>query len=167
MVQHGKGGLPMTAEEGVDWRILASNVQALMEAIEKSRNLDNDRSVGPMFLKDAETYYRFRRTRDKIFDNRLFADPAWDMLLDLFIAKLTKKRISVSSLCIASAVPATTALGWIAHMEERYLIRRTSDADDRRRIYVELTEQAYVRMNSLFIGRQAVTGHHRVVRFDF
>src|SRR3546814_1843272 len=42
------------------------------------------------------------------------SDPAWDMLLDLYLAAERNTRpVSISSLCIASAVPATTALRWI------------------------------------------------------
>src|SRR3546814_10077844 len=41
---------------------------------------------------------RARRTRDQFFRNELFADPAWDMLLDLMAARLEHKRVSVSSL---------------------------------------------------------------------
>lgn len=42
---------------------------------------------------------RARRTRDQFFQSVLFADPAWDMLLDLMAARLEHKRVSVSSLC--------------------------------------------------------------------
>src|SRR3546814_5849017 len=50
---------------------------------------------------------RARRMRDQFFRSELFADPAWDMLLDLMAARLEHKRVSVSSLCIAAAVPVT------------------------------------------------------------
>ena len=53
---------------------------------------------------------RWRRRRDQLFAGDLFADPAWDMMLDLAAAGLEGVDVAVSSLCIASAVPATTAL---------------------------------------------------------
>lgn len=53
---------------------------------------------------------RARRARDDVFGKDLFADPAWDILLDLAIARAENKQVSVTSLCIASGVPATTAL---------------------------------------------------------
>ena len=39
----------------------------------------------------------------------LFADPAWDMLLDLLQAQISHLRVPVSSLCIAAAVPASSS----------------------------------------------------------
>ena len=51
-----------------------------------------------------------RRMRNEVFGDNLFGEPAWDMLLDLYASHLEQKRVSVSSLQIASAVPGTTAL---------------------------------------------------------
>src|SRR3546814_17984132 len=68
----------------------------------------------------ARELLRFRRLRDRYFAGDLFADPAWDMLLDLYAARSQNSHpVSVSSLCIASSVPATTALRWIKAMEEK------------------------------------------------
>src|SRR3546814_5777917 len=54
-----------------------------------------------------------RQLRARFFDPALFGDPAWDMLLDLTAARAEHNRVSVTSLCIASGVPLTTALRWI------------------------------------------------------
>ena len=90
---------------------------------------------------------RARRLRDQVFDAGLFADPAWDMLLDLYAAKLEHARVSVSSLCIAAAVPPTTALRWITSMTEAGLFERQADPLDRRRVYIGLSEEACGAMN--------------------
>jgi hypothetical protein len=79
-----------------------------------------------------------RRLRSRFFPDELFADPAWDMMLDLFQAELAQLRVPVSSLCIASAVPATTALRWLKTMVRQGLFVRRSDPYDGRRIFVEL-----------------------------
>lgn len=83
-----------------------------------------------------------RRMRDQFFEATLFADPAWDMLLDLFAAKLEHARVSVSSLCIAAAVPPTTALRWISTLSEAGLIEREADPLDKRRAFIGLSESA-------------------------
>src|SRR3546814_6793326 len=85
---------------------------------------------------------RARRTRDQFFRNEWVADPAWDMLLDLMAARLEHKRVSVSSLCIAAAVPATTALRWIKSMTDEGLFVRRADNNDGRRIFIELSDEA-------------------------
>lgn len=85
---------------------------------------------------------RARRLRDQFFRAELFADPAWDMLLDLMAARLEGRRVAVSSLCIAAAVPPTTALRWIKTLTERGLFVREADPADGRRVHVALSESA-------------------------
>jgi DNA-binding MarR family transcriptional regulator len=91
-----------------------------------------------------------RRLRDKFFDAALFADPAWDILLDLYMAKLEQRRTSVSSLCIAARVPATTALRYINSLVERGMIVRTENHLDHRVVYVHLTEPTFETMRQYF-----------------
>jgi hypothetical protein len=85
---------------------------------------------------------RMRRMRDQFFANDLFADPAWDMLLDLLAARLECVQVAVSSLCIAAAVPPTTALRWIKTMCDNGLFDRIADPDDGRRIFIRLSDTA-------------------------
>jgi len=83
---------------------------------------------------------RARRLREQFFQSELFADPAWDMLLDLYAAHLDQHRVAVSSLCIASAVPATTALRWIKTLTDNGLFVRRADPTDGRRVFIELSQ---------------------------
>lgn len=95
------------------------------------------------FVVDAPTIramIRARRIRGQFFHADLFADPAWDMLLDLSAARLEDQAVPVSSLYIAAAVPATTALRYISKMTEFGLLTRISDPHDRRRAFVGLSE---------------------------
>ena len=85
---------------------------------------------------------RQRQLRARFFDGDLFADPAWDMLLDLTAARAEHARVSVTSLCIASGVPPTTALRWIGQMTEAGLFERVEDEADRRRAFIALTDKA-------------------------
>jgi hypothetical protein len=85
---------------------------------------------------------RARRMRDQFFGSEMFADPAWDMLLDLMAARVEGSRVAVSSLCIAAAVPATTALRWIKALSDRGLFVRSADPQDGRRVYIELSDEA-------------------------
>ncbi len=110
---------------------------------------------------DAETVravIRARRLRSRFFSEELFADPAWDMLLDLLQAEIAQLRVPVSSLCIAAAVPATTALRWIKTMTEQGLFVRRADPHDGRRVFVELAPTASDAMRRYFaeIGKPVV-----------
>ncbi|MEN9924708.1 MAG: hypothetical protein RL268_834 [Pseudomonadota bacterium] len=93
---------------------------------------------------------RCRQTRLRFFDQDLFADPAWDMLLDLTAARAEHLRVSVTSLCIASGVPTTTALRWIKLLEQAGLVKRIEDDTDRRRAFVTLTERGADAMARFF-----------------
>ena len=85
---------------------------------------------------------RGRRLRDQYFAPDLFADPAWDMLLDLVAARLEHRDVAVSSLCIAAAVPPTTALRWIKILTDAGLFVRRADPADKRRIFIALADEA-------------------------
>lgn len=101
---------------------------------------------------------RARRLRNRYFQDDLFADPAWDMLLDLLQAEIAQLRVPVSSLCIAAAVPATTALRWLKTMTDQGIFRRRADPHDGRRVFVELSPDASVAMRRYFaeVGQPAV-----------
>jgi hypothetical protein len=104
----------------------------------------------PVEISAAEirAVIRARRMRAQFFADELFADPAWDMLLDLFAAQLERRRVSVSSLCIAAAVPPTTALRWIGTLHEAGLFERQADPADRRRAYIGLSAKGFEGMRS-------------------
>jgi len=101
---------------------------------------------------------RARRLRSRYFSEELFADPAWDMLLDLLQAEIAQLRVPVSSLCIAAAVPATTALRWLKNMVDQGLFIRRADPHDARRVFVELAPQTSLALRRYFtdVGKVAV-----------
>lgn len=72
----------------------------------------------------------------------MFHEPAWDILLDLFIAHERGLATSVTSACNAACVPATTAMRWLATLERRDLVRRWNHERDGRTRLVGLTPQA-------------------------
>lgn len=99
-------------------------------------------AVAAPTLAEIRALIRARRTRERFFSADMFADPAWDMMLDLLAARLAGQRVSVSSLCIAAAVPPTTALRWIKQLSDRAMFMRVDDPMDGRRVFIDLTEAA-------------------------
>lgn len=91
-----------------------------------------------------------RQARARFFDAELFGDPAWDMLLDLTAAHGEGARVSVTSLCIAAGVPATTALRWLTQMVESGIFVRVPDPADRRRAFIALSDKAMAAMAGYF-----------------
>ena len=90
----------------------------------------------------AQKYLRMRRKRADLFGADLFADPAWDIMLDLFAAGIEGRVVSITSACIASGVPTTTALRWVALLVSRGTICRIPDSRDHRRSYLFLSDEA-------------------------
>jgi hypothetical protein len=101
----------------------------------RARSTDSE-PVAPV-LRDI---LKARRLRDRHLPADLFADPAWDMLLDLMIAHETGKRVDISSLCIAACVPQTTGLRWIRDMTDRGILVRQQDTVDGRRAFIGLSD---------------------------
>lgn len=93
---------------------------------------------------------RARRLRDGFFEASLFADPAWDILLDLYLAHLDQRRTTVTALCAAASVPMTTGLRHIAALVDRGLILRAQSARDLRVVHVELADASVRQMQAYF-----------------
>jgi len=85
-----------------------------------------------------------------LFPDGLFSDPAWEILLELYAVHLDQQRTSITSVCAASSVPATTALRWIAKLEQDGLVVRTDEPLDARRSWIALTSDGVDRMRSFF-----------------
>lgn len=99
----------------------------------------------------ARKTYALRRKRAAIFGNHdLFGEPAWDIMLDLFIAQGDGKSVSVSSACIGSAAPATTGLRWLGVLADQGLVVRENDPEDNRRVLVRLTSAGHAAMERFF-----------------
>lgn len=91
-----------------------------------------------------------RRVRDRLLNiPELFGEPAWDMLLDLFVAHLSGKQVSTSSACISSTAPATTGLRYIKALEDKKLVKRVRHKSDGRVVYICLTDEAVAQMTHL------------------
>lgn len=118
----------------------------------------NNDEAPAVSLPALRTIIRARRLRARYFDEALFADPAWDMLLDLLQAEVAQVRVPVSSLCIAAAVPATTALRWIKTMTDAGLFLRRPDPHDGRRVFIELAPQSSNAMRRYFAEVGKVSG---------
>ena len=82
-----------------------------------------------------------RRARSLFFEDDLFADPAWDVLLEAYAAHLMQQKTSVTALSNAAAVPATTALRWIRRLEQLGLLVRRGDPLDGRRSWMEISNR--------------------------
>lgn len=91
--------------------------------------------------RTVRRYLKMRRERERLFPG-LFGDPAWDMLLLLYVYRAANIPLQVSAIAGLANVAGTTSLRYLDLMIERQLITRSPDPHDRRRIWLVLTPKA-------------------------
>ncbi len=90
------------------------------------------------------------RLRTRFFSGRLFADPAWAMLLEVLEANLLNQTVPVSNFRLVADTSATTALRRVEELERANYIVRRPDPQDGRRSLVSLTEYGNARLKAYF-----------------
>lgn len=147
----------VTAVQGVleTMNVLEARLAEIKTAVASAEaRLAQVRQCGPIATDiDAHAIrkvLRARQRRIELLAPDLFADPAWDMLLEAFACELEQRRVSVSALCAIAGVPYTTALRWMKKLEDDGWLRREKDPFDGRRIWVELTVKAEEKLQDYF-----------------
>lgn len=88
----------------------------------------------------AQRIYAARRKRDATLPKRIFGEPSWDILLDLFIAASSGHPVKISSVCVACALPAVTAMRWLTVLHDEGLIECLEDEDAGQISHVRLSD---------------------------
>jgi CheY-like chemotaxis protein len=83
-----------------------------------------------------------RQRRAEFMDASKFADPAWDIMLDLTSAALEGRSVPALSVSAAANVPMTTALRYVKRLVEDGVVKRWDDPDDKRRSLLALEDRA-------------------------
>jgi DNA-binding transcriptional ArsR family regulator len=134
------------AEDDEDGEVKPPKVLGSVDALEVERNADRLAEI-------AGREYRARRSREGYFDRKLLGEPAWDIMIDLFIQQSSGKTVSVTSAAIASQVPVTTALRHLAALQKAGLVERMRSAADARVKLLRLTREGYMRVGSWLMDR--------------
>jgi DNA-binding MarR family transcriptional regulator len=89
----------------------------------------------------ARLIYDNRRTRSELFEEAMFGEPAWDMLLALYVAEGQGRQQTVSRITSWADAPQTTALRWLEYLERENLISREANPLDRRSVFLKMTDK--------------------------
>jgi DNA-binding MarR family transcriptional regulator len=108
---------------------------------------DGEKPADPS-VEVARRILAMRRLRDRLLGD-FFAEPSWDILLDLYVQTHEGRTVTVSQLSLATGAPPTTALRWINTMAESGLLTRRQDLTDGRRVLVSLSERGEEAMRLL------------------
>jgi predicted transcriptional regulator len=131
---------------------LKSNIAEISEKVENQLRADildnDDNKILTVFVS---RYMENRNLRNKMISQDLFSDPCWDILMDVFSARLNDKNISVSAVATAGNMPHTTGLRYIDTLEKIGYIYRERDDWDGRRIFVKMSDDTFRMMKEYFL----------------
>lgn len=132
--------------EGI--RGLLKQLLAQVESIGCGKGFSkHHRSAASADLREwARRIINARRARVATLNKSMFGEPAWDMLLELYVNMDYGARHSVGRLCELSDAPPTTALRWLDYLEKEKLVARQENPTDRRTEFVEITEKGRTAM---------------------
>jgi DNA-binding MarR family transcriptional regulator len=100
----------------------------------------------------AEAVLSDRRMRRQFLPAELFHEPAWDMLLALFVSRDDRQPMNIKALVSMSDAPVTTSQRWIEHLHKLKLIDRVIDPADRRRVEISLSHAGDQAMRAYLRG---------------
>jgi DNA-binding MarR family transcriptional regulator len=114
------------------------------------------RSGSGGLLDAARAILAARRRREALFGTTIFGEPAWDMLLILYLGASESRR-TLGRLGELAGISKSTALRWIDYLERHRLVRREPHPTDKRAAFVELTEKARKAMDMYLSGTSVLT----------
>lgn len=89
----------------------------------------------------ANAVLQTRRLRAQHFNRGMFAEPAWDILLLLYLADSSEGRQTIGHLAELVDTPLTTVLRWVGYLEKEHLAERKHHPTDRRIVFIKLTDK--------------------------
>ena len=146
---------------------VASQLLSVLTGLDEDRN----RELSIILRRAAATDHRYKdreqlveRARQKFADRSLrseffnpvmFGEPAWDMLLALYVTEQSGARHTVTGLLSLSGGPHSTALRWLALLARDQLVTRRLHPTDKRVAYIELTDQGLRVLDAYFSATMA------------
>jgi len=115
------------------------------------RSSENEPPHARDALDNARATMRRRILRRQLIGaEELFGEPAWEMLIDLFIHEGEGRPLSTSDICVTSTIPMSSALRLVQKLCDAGLVDRTPDLMDARRSFVRLQPATSHRLRAYF-----------------
>ena len=100
-----------------------------------------------------------RRQRSRVFGEKIFLDPAWDILLELYAAKLGDRRVTLSDL--SPVAPRSTLARWVDALVERNLVVCDVDPFAADEFWIALSDDCAARMCEFLSTARHLVGESR------
>ena len=158
---------PSVGGKEQELRKALKGLRRILNAIELEETVGRQGRADPDMLAFARRMISERYRRFQYFDGHLFSDPAWDIMLELFVAEIEMREVPVTNLCFTSNVPDTTVLRWIKTLCHEDLVVRHKDKVDKRRVLVQLTRPAAESMRRYIEEQMAAADRmHAAIHHD-
>jgi DNA-binding MarR family transcriptional regulator len=126
----------------------SSRLEELLRAPQRgAANNHVDRDV---LLARIRRHLSNRRLRTSYLNRAIFGEPAWDMLLVLYITESAGGRQSVRRLADWVGTPVSTTLRWINYLAKERLVQKEAHPNDRRMVFVTLLDKGRELLESYF-----------------
>jgi DNA-binding MarR family transcriptional regulator len=89
-------------------------------------------------LERAQSILRVRRSRERVLGRAMLGEPAFDLLLCLYVREEQRDK-SLASLAHTAGIPYSSAMRWISYLEDKALVEREQLGRNRRSTPVRLT----------------------------
>lgn len=101
-------------------------------------------------ISRARSQLRGRHIRKQYFGRDFFAEPAWEILLALYVADASGARLTTGKLAEWIETPPTTVVRWLRVLEEHSLVGRSEHPTDRRIIFIRLLDAGRSALDDYF-----------------
>jgi FixJ family two-component response regulator len=122
---------------------LSGDLQRLASLITPDRPSDSKGGLRPEDITPTlvRKHIKSEARRRELAGGELFGDPSWSMLLDLLLARMEGTMLSVSSACIGSGAPMSTAMRLVRRFVDAGIVHKIPDEKDRRRDFLVLDDE--------------------------
>lgn len=132
-----------TGEMAADWisahpEALSAEHRFQVEPPSASDEASPNKPPSEALLERAESMIRIRRGRERLFCRAMLGEPAFDLLLCLYV-RSGHKETSLTSLAVPAGIPYSSAIRWIRYLADKGLVDCSESGSDRRATCVQLT----------------------------
>ena len=130
---------------------LVNKVTSMTDRIKRGDRGDGDKSSAAfeaplelgsarrqLLVEQARRMYRARHARQRYLPANLFGEPAWEILLVLYI-EAGQRPMNATSVALITNAPETTALRWAEILQDEGLVESYPHLTDRRLRLLQLS----------------------------
>jgi DNA-binding MarR family transcriptional regulator len=116
---------------------------------ERLRNLLRGKLAIHITEDHVQSLLSVRRGREDLFGRHLFSDPAWDIILELYAAKLANRRMSSSEVAQAIGAPKSVIARWLTALADAGVVMSDGDQDEMEELAFRLTDEGAAKLAQL------------------